>query len=357
MPRYFPAVAATFVLCFGPINVVTAGYTRLLPPGAYMSTATAVDGNDVVGTYRSGNFDQGYFFNGSTYTTLAIPGYANANIEPFAVSGNNVVGYFYPPSGGAEGFLYNVSSGMYTILDPLSNDDSSATGISGNIVVGQSLNSNRDGYFNWSYNITTGQYTNITPGAPPGDSTTSLGSPHISGMNIAAFVQFTAPNGLTSSGPYISQGGVTTVFPLPGYIPTAVSGDNIVGNSGAGTGFLLNASGVTSLLPPGAASSNAVGVSGNVVVGTYYEHYNSQIQSFIYDGGNYSIISIPDGNSYTTNDIQVTGVSGNNIVGNIPGAFGFFESINSVPEPSTSTSFCLAILSLGIFTAAKRLRL
>jgi hypothetical protein len=347
------------IFVFGLANGSVAGLQAIIPPGATTSAASAVDGNDVVGTYQTGNGqNQGFFYNGSTFTTLSIPGYAT-DLRPQAVSGNDVVGYAYI-GGGTEGFLYNTATGSYTILDPLSNRDSLATGVSGNLIVGTSSNNN-GGFYDYSYNIITGQYTNVLPSAPPGDSISSAGTPSISGTKIVGSVEITPPGSPTSYMPYISQGGISTILPLSGYIPTAVSGNNIVGFSGLTTGkefgFLLNGSTLTSLIPPGAIYSNAAGVSGNTVVGTFETNAISS-QSFIYSisSETYSILSAPDGTP-----VNVTGVSGNNIVGydyDVPGVgyYGFiYSSSIAVPEPSSLLSACLAIMCIGALMAYKKI--
>jgi hypothetical protein len=46
--------------------------------------------------------NQGFFYNGSTYTTLSVPGAVDT--DALSISGNNIVGY-YENNSGEYGFL------------------------------------------------------------------------------------------------------------------------------------------------------------------------------------------------------------------------------------------------------------
>ena len=127
-------------------------YATLKDPlaGAGGTSATGIDGNDVVGTYIDSNgVSHGYLFNGSTYTTIDDPLAANnsatngnfSGTELGGISGDNIVGMFADANNVLHGFLYNGSS--YTVMDdPASIPQGvrALTDVDGNSAVGFYLN-------------------------------------------------------------------------------------------------------------------------------------------------------------------------------------------------------------------------
>ena len=78
-------------------------------------TAIGISGNNIVGTYvdSSGN-NNGFLYNGSTYTTLNDPlGVYGTFVD--GIDGNNIVGSYTDSTGNNNGFLYNGST--YTTLN------------------------------------------------------------------------------------------------------------------------------------------------------------------------------------------------------------------------------------------------
>jgi hypothetical protein len=74
-------------------------YSTLSVPGASVTYASGISGNNIVGSYGNGSADLGFLYNGSTYTTLSLPG------APDGIDGNNIVGSYSNGSGDTYGFL------------------------------------------------------------------------------------------------------------------------------------------------------------------------------------------------------------------------------------------------------------
>jgi hypothetical protein len=115
-------------------------------PGAENNANTralGVSGNNVVGEYIDGSGHQyGFLYNGSSYTTLNVPG--SYGTIACGVSGNNIVGCYQTTSGQVDAFLYNGTS--YTTLNiPGDDGNAQAWGISGNKIVGY--------YYDGSYTV------------------------------------------------------------------------------------------------------------------------------------------------------------------------------------------------------------
>ena len=69
-----------------------------------MFPRSPIRGGNIVGTYRDANFDErGFLFDGTTYTTLDVPGASN----PYArgIDGNNIAGYYIDDSGVYRSFV------------------------------------------------------------------------------------------------------------------------------------------------------------------------------------------------------------------------------------------------------------
>jgi hypothetical protein len=102
----------------------------------------------------------------------------------------------------------------------------------------------------------------------------------------------------------------------------------------------------TTLSMPGEQWTDAQGIDGNNIVGSYYA--NESWQGFLYDGTSYTTLNPPG--SYT----HATGISGGDIVGTYEDAsrtHSFLAtppSIEFVPEPS---SFGLLALGVAILLA------
>jgi hypothetical protein len=75
-PRKARCLLAVFLIVFVPLAMAQGTYTQFDVPGAIYTFVAGIDSaGDVVGQYEdaSGNF-HGFFFSGSTYTTVDYPG-------------------------------------------------------------------------------------------------------------------------------------------------------------------------------------------------------------------------------------------------------------------------------------------
>jgi hypothetical protein len=104
------------------------------PLGVNGTAAFGISGNNIVGVYldSSGN-NNGFLYNGSTWTTLDDPLGVNGT-QVLGIDGNNIVGYYIDSSGNMNGFLYNGST--YTTVDDPLGVYTLPFGISGNNIVG-----------------------------------------------------------------------------------------------------------------------------------------------------------------------------------------------------------------------------
>jgi hypothetical protein len=92
-------------------------YSTLVPPGGYNVSAVSISGNNVIGTFDSASGRNGYLYNiaDNTYATIHHPDTgAGVGTENIAVSGNTVLGQYLDSGHLGHGFLYN--SGNYTTL-------------------------------------------------------------------------------------------------------------------------------------------------------------------------------------------------------------------------------------------------
>jgi len=98
-------------------NISTNAYSYLSgPSGAIWSGANGISGSNVVGNWYPSSYKyQGFLYNGSTYTTLSVPGATGTYAE--GISGNEIAGYYNNNTTGYNGFLYNISTGTYTTFN------------------------------------------------------------------------------------------------------------------------------------------------------------------------------------------------------------------------------------------------
>lgn len=120
-------------------NIATESYMTIIDPVAPTdSEARGISGSIIVGDYGDSTGYHGYFYNGSTFTTLddpdGLPGYT----IPQGVFGDDIVGVYHDPSGsGTDGFVYNILTATWTTIDdPFGVARTNAYGISGNNIVG-----------------------------------------------------------------------------------------------------------------------------------------------------------------------------------------------------------------------------
>jgi hypothetical protein len=109
----------------------------------------------------------------------------------------------------------------------------------------------------------------------------------------------------------LSSAGTCTILDMPGASWTeafGINGNNILGTygdtSGKRHGFIYNGSSWITLDAPGATDTVAYSIDGSNIVGTYDGH------GFLYDGSIWTTIDPPD-----SCDTYIRGISGNKIVG------------------------------------------
>ncbi len=135
-------LAGLFVSVPTLYNLSSATVTTLQLPYQNVQ-GISVDGNELAGWYGNTTDTQGFFYDGSTYTSVDDPlavaapdGATYGGTEVLGLSGNNVVGLYFGQQG-VQGFLYN--GGNYTtITDPNAYPGgiSAVTGIDGTTLVG-----------------------------------------------------------------------------------------------------------------------------------------------------------------------------------------------------------------------------
>lgn len=135
-----------------------ADFTSIDVPEAAWTYAYGIDGSNIVGKYSTGFETLGFIYDGTAYSTISFPG-AEDTIA-YGVDGGVVVGE-YQDAGGAHGFIYDGVT--YVSLDMAGATRLSAWGIDGNHVVG----SYNDGSFHgFLYDRVASSYTTLdVPGA------------------------------------------------------------------------------------------------------------------------------------------------------------------------------------------------
>jgi hypothetical protein len=269
-------------------------------PGANKTAVAAISGNIVTGEYYTagGADEHGFLYDGTTWTSLNVPGATSATTHVYGMSGNTIAGSYQTGSGSSavsHGFKYNLTTG-WTTVDRPGTVGTGVYGIDGDNLVG------------W-YNTGTSQSGFFYDAAD--NSWTTLNNPNAG----------TWPTNLVG-----------------------ISGNNIVGSYSSpgnhGHGFIYNTASKSwiSLDFSGAYGTTPLAVDGANVVGTYSDPYGNLQHGFLYNNGIWTTIDVP-GAIWT----EIFGISGNTIVGTYEDAnykqHGF---VASIPEPAT-----LLLLGLG----------
>ena len=97
------AAAGFLTLCMGVSAQGAYTYTTLDVPGASLTHAYGIDGDNIVGYYIDGSSYHGFSYDGTTYTTIDVPGALQT--YAWGISGDNIVGSYIDGSGYAHGFL------------------------------------------------------------------------------------------------------------------------------------------------------------------------------------------------------------------------------------------------------------
>jgi hypothetical protein len=276
-------ICVTFIIAFFVIDSASA-YTTLNPPNSESSSASDIDGSNIVGYYNSSSIRYGYLYNGSIYTTIFVPG-ATTITELSGISGDNIVGTFYDEQ--YHGFIYN--GGDYTTLNYPGAHWTFVKGIDGENIIG-SYSDIHNNFYYFLYNTTTEQYVDLD----------------LSGS------------------------------------PAGIDGDKIVGSfqdvNGYYHGYLFNGNSTSILDFPGAERTQANGIDGNNIVGRYFD---TGWHGFIYDGSNYTTIDLPGSNTTRVNNID-----GDKIVGLYNDGTRSYGFIYEIPEPTTLLLLSLGSLAL-----------
>ena len=336
----------TFTTTQNPVKIVTSGgltYTIFQPSNSNMSFATAVSGSNVVGWYsvteqqKPYELVHGFLYNGTTFTTFDPTG--SIWTFPTCVDGNNVAGYYWDSTNTTHGFLYNGTN--FTTFDPPGSADTFVSGVSGNNVVGYFYDTQDDygaGVNAHGFLYNSGVFTTFDP--PESVNTSVTG---VSGNNVVGYY---VDSGNTDHGFLYNNGNIITLdFPTDSEITLVfgVSGNNVVGYYGNiyfEQGFLYNDGNYTAFSVPGTAGDiyHVNGVSGTNVVGSCWDSSGVNVIGFLYTGNTFITIVPPGSHPWPgTNGTQMTGVSGNNVVGNYrDGSETYWGFLLSATNPTTS---------------------
>jgi hypothetical protein len=191
-------------------------YTTIQDPSAgsadYDGTVlTGVSGSEYVGFFVANGVNNGFLYNGSSFTTLDDP-LGTEGTQIYGVSGKNIVGSYVDSAGASHGFLYNGSS-FTTIDDPLANETANL----GTFIHGISSSGELVGY----YYTGNGGYSAFTD---VGGTFTTLSEPNAVQSSGGTFIFGVAGNELV--GGYFDQstghgftynGSTWTKLDYPGY--------------------------------------------------------------------------------------------------------------------------------------------
>lgn len=271
-----------------------------------------------------------------TWATIDHPDAGPGGTFPMGISGNNIVGYYMTHSRGQRGFFYDGST-FTTIEMPTQNAWTWASAVDGGIVLGY-------------YATPTSPTTSVTRGfLLNGETFTTLE------CTLPGAVE-TVPIGMDGAnivGLYYDQAGYPHGFMYDGATYTAlddpvgggatlqgISAGRIVGSSYA-RAFVYDGATFQTLQPPQASSQHTVasGIDGSNIVGYYdifgYDVFPPSFQrnGFLFDGTAYTTINHPLAGPLGMT--QPNDIEGNRIVGSYRDAAGNFHGfIAVVPEPS-----------------------
>jgi hypothetical protein len=266
------------------------------------------------------------------WQTFDVPGATHTWID--GIDGETIAGSFYDGST-TKGFLYNRQTEVLNILQSPSADWTLPLAISNGTVVG-SIGSNssyvRNGF---AYYSGSNSWSLLNP---PQGVQNDLEAYGIDGANIV---------GGTGSGmSFLLNGSNWTFFNSPfGTASSAegISGDKIIGryyNIGmnGGGGYIKENDNWTLLNVAGATETVPRDVDGNIIIGQY-RMGDWTTRSFLFDGANWTYLDAPSANS-----TWAYGVDGNTIVGSYNDASDVSHGfILTVPEPSA-----LSLLAVGL---------
>jgi|GEM_PF-3401389 len=155
-------------------------------PLVMTSSATSVSGNIVCGWYTDSAGTHGFWIDlkGGGGATLngPFPSSGAVSVAATGVSGDNVCGYQIDSTGARHGFIFNLPAGTYATLDVPGGQNTIPTGISGNNVTGNYEHPGDDNGHGFIYNILTDAFTLLD--APDLSAPQFLVSQGISGNTV-----------------------------------------------------------------------------------------------------------------------------------------------------------------------------
>jgi hypothetical protein len=242
-------IAVLFLGSFSSACTVT--WTTLDYPGASLTSVVAIDGDNMVVECSVSPYS--FLSNGTTWKTQYVPG----NVT--GISGDNIVGTYWS-FGNPNGYWYNGTS--WTTLNFPGATRTEITGIDSSKIVGSA-----DGH-GVIYNLDN-QTWSILDYPEAGTDWTRLTG--IDGSNIVGFYQEAAyPYNRHN---FLYDGTTWNKLNVPGYI-TGISGSSIVGNYfdisfDNYVGFLYDGATLTTLAFPGSSHTEVFGIDGYKIVGQY----------------------------------------------------------------------------------------
>ena len=299
MKRQSAIAMCVLLLLVGTAAADTSAFQILQYPGAADTFAADIHDGLIVGHYRNASGDiHGFVYDGSSYSTLDFPGSSYTAL--FGIDGANIVGAYYGPAFRQRGFLFD--GNRFTTIAPPDTTTTLFNGATANGVDGETI---------------VGSYYNRSGQA-------------------SGFVF----DGSTYTGFGLSTPGIDA--------PEDIEDGKIVGVSvgpGPRQGFFFDGQTTLELSHPDAGpfGTEATGLSGNRIVGYYYEGSPPVRHSFIYEQGEYRTYDIP---ASLGDDTEIRGIHGNKIVGFYIGTSGGYRGfIDTIPEPHTLQLLATVCLS------------
>jgi len=246
------------------------------------------------------------------FVTFDAPGSPMVNVV--GISGNTIIGNCF---NNYRGFIY-VYNGGCTVFDALDSYETYLTAIDGNNICGWGDAGNMD-----SFEYNGSDYISIS------QTDTIMG---ISGNKMIFF-------SMQNQDTYLLDGNNKTILTMPitGVIFTfakGIDGNNIVGyydqQQGPDIGFLYDGTNYTTISVPGFYDTIPTGISGGKIVG-YCDYgrvsnYYGASQGFVYNGSTFTLFTVPG--SIST---QAAGISGNNIAGSYTDTNNIIHGFLAIP--------------------------
>lgn len=283
-----------------------------------------------------------------TFTTLDHPLAVNGTI-PQGVSGDMIAGTYRDASDKNHGFKY--SGTTYTPLDhPL--------GLGGSGTVLDAIDGANIGgsYYDGSNNIHGFLYNGSTFSTLESPLGSVLAVYGISGTTVVGrYLQ----SGLLHGYLYDGASWISIDGPVGAVESEAngIDGSKIVGSwwdtgtSGNRRGFVFDGSSYTVIEYPSSTMTTATGISGSNIVGTWQDS-GGMSHGFVYNGSSYSALDDPFG----VNGTSLNGIDGQNVVGSYRDSSGALHGfVTTIPEPSAIVLLSIAAAGLLAYARPRRI--